>query len=701
MSCVYFMDESNEILEAFKKRLASLGKTVVHQLDASKESASEIVDKLKKLDVRVVFLDIPINNLTSVVTEAKRQSVWENSAYFAAISPQDESSLGESLTGLLYLTDNAIIRDKNLLAYDAVNLFDSALRSQIDGYISPSKGVLDWRSSPDLFQKFVNPSVFMRGKSGNLKGESGNLTFSPSGDRINPKLVKVVTFENSIVSSKTIATVGDRFDQLGKWTSKSAFNWASGSSTVPFEGCRVMGHKEIPPGSGQCGCPPTAPKYNSEKSVCEPCPPTLVYDKNTSACKCPAQLPVEEDGICKQHKCAPTDFTHTISPCMSNSNSISLTFKWNPPLNDDNQPTYCDGGVTLPVDVHNIDCMYAMYDSDVGLVTMISAVIGAILSVSTIVWIVLHRKLAIAKAAQIPFCVMFSLGMMASNLAQIVFLGPNTDLNCMLRPWLFHLFFTLAFSCLFVKVYRIHKLFNNKKLTASRIKNSQLYTSVAFALCFDCVILAVWSIADPITAETSTITEADTEIPIEICVTGQLGDTLVGVLAMYKIGIILAGCKLSYETRNVNPNFAEGKHIMFALYNVAIFGAITLLLKGMKIGTQGYLLLQSIVTTLSSCVALGCVYIPKMIAPQSLDPNRRGSTVFGGATSKTSDGTTHITSSDDSELLKKIETLEKENAKLRESTDEIEAQNGALSQRIADLETSELRKADATKAPAL
>jgi hypothetical protein len=131
----------------------------------------------------------------------------------------------------------------------------------------------------------------------------------------------------------------------------------------------------------------------------------------------------------------------------------------------------------------------------------------------------------------------------------------------------------------------------------------------------------------------------------------------------FKVLLVIAGVYLTYATRNVDDKYAESKWIGISIYQVAIFGAVGLLVQGAA--PESLLLVQAICVPL--CTALTCclIFAPKflMIRNGTNGRGENGSTI-------TRSGTTGSTNS--TEDIKQYEMLKAENKELKETIKKLE-----------------------------
>jgi len=258
-----------------------------------------------------------------------------------------------------------------------------------------------------------------------------------------------------------------------------------------------------------------------------------------------------------------------------------------------------------------VPCDHTVHGSTTGTVVIVFGCLGLATALAWIVWFIVHRKSAIVKASQFHFMVLFCLGAGLANIGTMVNLGENTNFSCMSRPWVFHLSFSITLGPLFVKAQRVHQIFANKKLRKVVRKLSNSLGQFVAILIIDIVILLLWTFVSPEKAVVETKDVGSIRgIAFTVCRPSETVP-LVYLAVLYKAMLLIYGCYISYLTRNVHRNFAESKYIMLAMYNITVFGAISvLLIYGIGLEVEASVVLQSASIFLSAVAALSVVNIP-------------------------------------------------------------------------------------------
>uniref|UniRef100_A0A8C1JKQ0 Gamma-aminobutyric acid (GABA) B receptor, 2 n=1 Tax=Cyprinus carpio TaxID=7962 RepID=A0A8C1JKQ0_CYPCA len=207
---------------------------------------------------------------------------------------------------------------------------------------------------------------------------------------------------------------------------------------------------------------------------------------------------------------------------------------------------------------------------------------------------------------------------------------------CTVRTWILIVGYTTAFGAMFAKTWRVHAIFKNVKMKKKIIKDQKLFIIVGGMLLIDLCILICWQIVDPLkrTVEEYSL-EADPQgrdIAIrpflEHCENTHMTIWL-GIVYAYKGLLMLFGCFLAWETRNVSiPALNDSKYIGMSVYNVGIMciiGAAVSFLTRDQPNVQ--FCIVALVIIFCSTITLCLVFVPKFVTmrtnPDAATQNRR------------------------------------------------------------------------------
>ncbi|XP_061207435.1 gamma-aminobutyric acid type B receptor subunit 2 isoform X1 [Neopsephotus bourkii] len=266
---------------------------------------------------------------------------------------------------------------------------------------------------------------------------------------------------------------------------------------------------------------------------------------------------------------------------------------------------------------------------------------------------------------------------------------------CTVRTWILTVGYTTAFGAMFAKTWRVHAIFKNVKMKKKIIKDQKLLVIVGGMLLIDLCILICWQVVDPLrrTVEKYNMEPdpAGRDISIrpilEHCENTHMTIWL-GIVYAYKGLLMLFGCFLAWETRNVSiPALNDSKYIGMSVYNVGIMciiGAAVSFLTRDQPNVQ--FCIVALVIIFCSTITLCLVFVPKLITlrtnPDAATQNRRFQFTQNQKKedSKTSTSVTSVNQASTSRL----EGLQSENHRLRMKITELDKDLEEVTMQLQD-----------------
>jgi hypothetical protein len=200
-------------------------------------------------------------------------------------------------------------------------------------------------------------------------------------------------------------------------------------------------------------------------------------------------------------------------------------------------------------------------------------------------WVHFYRKTRIVKVMQPIFLltVCFGVFILSSSIIPMslddgIISEESCDIACMAMPWLLSMGFTVSFSALFSKLWRINKLFNGTQ-GFRRIVVTEKDVLAPFAVLFvlNLVFLMTWTFADPLRWERESVGDEDWNT-IGSCAGGTVSKVMLGLLGVVNFGALFLACSQAYQARNISNEFSESKYI-----GIAIYGWLQILIVGIPI----------------------------------------------------------------------------------------------------------------------
>jgi len=299
--------------------------------------------------------------------------------------------------------------------------------------------------------------------------------------------------------------------------------------------------------------------------------------------------------------CSQQDLNYTVSQCFIHTNIRLVSY---------HRVSNCEGGFALPSSVQ-IDCDQVPFQSPMGIAVQVFAYIGGLLGFFFVIWTVLYRKSKIVKTSQPEFIGLIGLGGLVCSLSPLILLGSITTTKCQAHPWVFHCSFTVMTGSIFVKTYRIWRIFESKKLARIKVTAKDSFKMLAIILSFLVFILGLWFILNAPTKITVWKTVPSVgSVQNSSCTTASY---FIAIIVFVEVAVVLLACFFSFQIRKVPDNFSETQYIMLAVYGITfIFGVASIVA---YLGDRNSLkrLVRGISTSLSCTIAMGALFLPKLI----------------------------------------------------------------------------------------
>jgi predicted outer membrane repeat protein len=242
------------------------------------------------------------------------------------------------------------------------------------------------------------------------------------------------------------------------------------------------------------------------------------------------------------------------------------------------------------------------------------AIIAGVLSFACVVlFFVLFKNMdsPIIRAASPLFCLSIVFGGLLTCAAAFMFLW-NTDATCALRPWFYALGFMIIYGSLFVKEFRMFRIFNANLTKPLRISNQQLFGMIGAGLVVELAILIGWYASGPyirIPRVDDLIRVTEPAITYE-CSTKS--PAAFWVLVGFNLLLLTVCSVIAFLTRNLPDTLNESKGLAFSIYNCTLTMVVCLVIAGVLYSPTAVSLVGSIGILFSTSVTLGAIFLPKL-----------------------------------------------------------------------------------------
>lgn len=180
-------------------------------------------------------------------------------------------------------------------------------------------------------------------------------------------------------------------------------------------------------------------------------------------------------------------------------------------------------------------------------------------------FIVNYRNHSHIKASTVSFCLLILLG--AIIVQSTVWLWPlrgTTTASCISFVALIHVGFGLMFQSMFLKTYRLWKIFGSQTLHITGITTGDLTLWLSIAITIDMLFFMVWNLVSPIVA-TEIIVDLDRlSLNYTTCTTSMSVFSIITLL--YHGCILVCGIVLNWKIRHIPDNFNESLYIGLSIW---------------------------------------------------------------------------------------------------------------------------------------
>jgi len=327
--------------------------------------------------------------------------------------------------------------------------------------------------------------------------------------------------------------------------------------------------------------------------------------------------------------CMTEDIIATVGNCEA-SGKRRATFK----IKMEGENPVCEDGTKVPGETE-VDCEFSHSGSSAGVLAYLLGVVGGGVCGLWAVWILIKFNTKVIKVAQPVFCLSFAIAAALLSLSNVVMVGPNTSGMCALRPWLFNVMFDIMFGSLFLKTFRVYKIFGNKSLSKVKVSVTDVVKTYGGIVAVDLALLLGWTLTgDGMTAVTQEKSlEGFWTYDITVCSDSpqfEFGTTF------FKILLVGGGVYLAYITRNVPDKFAEAKWIALSIYQVFVLGLIGLLVQASA--PNAMMLVQGICVPVACAATCFCIFGPKWLMDKNPQNYESALATSQATSSNTSDG---------------------------------------------------------------
>jgi hypothetical protein len=248
--------------------------------------------------------------------------------------------------------------------------------------------------------------------------------------------------------------------------------------------------------------------------------------------------------------------------------------------------------------------------------------IAVALALCYAVWVYLNKTKKMVKTMQpiflVTICIgvgVMALGIVPLSIDDGIASTRGCDIACVSVPWLLSLGFTIAFSALFSKLWRINKLFHNPSFRRVKVTEKDVLAPFATLFTLNFAVLLTWTLIDPVYWSRNQVGGEQWNTFGSCKIGGTAGKTSFALIAAFNVGALFLACYQAYKARNISDDFSEGKNVGFAVFSwvqVLMVGIPVLFLIDEDNPTAKYFL--QVVLLFVLCISmLSLIFVPIMV----------------------------------------------------------------------------------------
>mmetsp|Transcript_11112 Transcript_11112/g.19018 ORF Transcript_11112/g.19018 Transcript_11112/m.19018 type:complete len:1156 (-) Transcript_11112:219-3686(-) len=254
-------------------------------------------------------------------------------------------------------------------------------------------------------------------------------------------------------------------------------------------------------------------------------------------------------------------------------------------------------------------------------------IICSLLIIFLAVWVQVNRRQKIILISSPPFLLQILLGALISVSAiiplslqddDVFYTSSDTsglDMACQAAPFLYSIGFAYLYSSLWLKTWRLGRIFDNPKLKRIFITNRKMQAFQGLLLIVIIALNIVWIEVDPLRWERVDLTtdsQGNVLTSYGRCYS-EKSLVLVAPLAAILLLSLLYGIYLIYQSRRIPSEYGEGRYIGFALtiaFESLVLGIPVLFLASNNPTTSFIIKMCIILAT--SAATVGFLFLPKV-----------------------------------------------------------------------------------------
>ncbi|KAI8894070.1 periplasmic binding protein-like I [Globomyces pollinis-pini] len=243
---------------------------------------------------------------------------------------------------------------------------------------------------------------------------------------------------------------------------------------------------------------------------------------------------------------------------------------------DPNSPIiYMGGSLVQPkdgIDPNDV-ALYAAPSSGLAILSVVFAIIGALVSLVSVLGVMKYRLVGVIKKSSMIVGYGMQLCLLLVNIQFLIMIDKPTNSKCTIDTFVIPVLFSFYYGLLFAKNLRIYRIFYKPRATL-KLTDFKIYV-IAFLITIPSVVIsAIWNAVD---APVPTIVKVSLTQYYWTCKSPNgLQATAINLLIIVNALVLVANLYMAVMTRNVMSTYNETKMIGLSVYNMTIISLFSM-----------------------------------------------------------------------------------------------------------------------------
>ena len=184
-----------------------------------------------------------------------------------------------------------------------------------------------------------------------------------------------------------------------------------------------------------------------------------------------------------------------------------------------------------------------------------------------LIGVVLRRKMQRRRSGILDMTTI--VGIILGNMYIFSAIPKPSDSTCPKSVWLLPISLSIILSTMIVRSYRLYRIFGGAKLHSQKLNDLNLFLFVVCMVLVNVIILGFWNIVDPLKPTVN-------YQYLEMQCYSTYNTYFTAVLIAYNGILLIVAGFLANSTRKIVSEYTESTQLAWCVYNVALWGLISL-----------------------------------------------------------------------------------------------------------------------------